>query len=213
MVSKRNRQGNKSRKTAEKVVQPAEKPAEVNVEQLLTIVTQKVVEVLKPDLEQKVTAVQTTLSNQIKAEMQDLREHLPTITPPSTEQPQTEQPQTPEGTPQTPDPLSQINPQSQNGQLANTLLPLLMQAIKPANPNNELMSMYMQTAMRKEMSKATMTDWLQEAVMKKFANDFLQTEYPTDVKATQDHLMKPLRDMGVRAMQNAHMKQESEKKQ
>ena len=208
MVSKRNR----NRKTAEKIVQPAEKPAEkpaeVNVEQLLQVVTQKVVEILKPDLEQKVTAVQTTLSNQIKAEMQDLREHLPTITPPPIEQPQT-----PEGTPQTPDPLSQINPQSQNGQLANTLLPLLMQAIKPANPNNELMSMYMQTAMRKEMSKATMTDWLQEAVMKKFANDFLQTDYPSDVKATQEHLMKPLRDMGQRAMQNAHMKQESEKKQ
>ena len=66
MVSKRNR----NRKTAEKVIQPAEKPAEINVEQILTAVTQKVVEVLKPDLEQKVTAVQTTLSNQIKAEMQ-----------------------------------------------------------------------------------------------------------------------------------------------
>ena len=61
MVSKRNR----NRKTAEKVVQPAEKPAEINVEQILTAVTQKVVEVLKPDLEQKVTAVQTSLSNQI----------------------------------------------------------------------------------------------------------------------------------------------------
>ena len=204
MVSKRN----KHRKTAEKVAQPAEKPAEINVEQILTAVTQKVVEVLKPDLEQKVTAVQTTLSNQIKAEMQDLREHLPTITPPSTEQPSTEQPQTPEGTPATPDPLSQT-PQTQNQQLISSLLPLMSQIIKPANSNNELMSMFMQTAMRKEMSKATMSDWLQEAVMRKFANDFLQTDYPKDVESATQHFMKPIRDIGVRAEQ----KKASENKQ
>ena len=95
MVSKRNR----NRKTAEKIAKPAEKPAEkiakpaeINVDQILTAVTKKVVEVLKPDLEQKVTAVQTALSNQIKAEMQDLREHLPSLP----QQP-VEQPDQPEG--------------------------------------------------------------------------------------------------------------------
>ena len=200
MVSKRNR----NRKTAEKVVQPAEKPAEINVEQILTAVTQKVVEVLKPDLEQKVTAVQTSLSNQIKAEMQDLREHLPSLP---------QQPVELEGTqPPTTDPLSptpQLPPQTQNQQLASTLLPLLAQAIRPANSNNELMSMFMQTAMRKEMSKATMSDWLQEAVMKKFANDFLQTDLPTDVESATKHFMKPIRDIGVRAEQ----KKQSENKQ
>ena len=207
MVSKRNR----DRKTAEKIAKPAEKPAEkiakpaeINIEQILTAVTQKVVEVLKPDLEQKVTAVQTSLSNQIKAEMQDLREHLPSLP----QQP-VETPDQPEGTqpPSTPDPLGQ--PPSQNQQLASTILPLLAQAIKPANSNNELMSMFMQTAMRKEMSKATMSDWLQEAVMKKFANEFLQTDYPSDVESATKHFMKPIRDIGVRAEQ----KQASENKQ
>jgi len=200
LVSKRNR----NRKTAEKVVQPAEKPAEINVEQILTTVTQQVVKVLKPDLEQKVTAVQTALSNQIKAEMQDLREHLPSLP---------QQPVELEGTqPPTTDPLSptpQLPPQTQNQQLASTLLPLLAQAIRPANSNNELMSMFMQTAMRKEMSKATMSDWLQEAVMKKFANDFLQTDLPTDVESATKHFMKPIRDIGVRAEQ----KKASENKQ
>ena len=207
MVSKRNR----DRKTAEKIAKPAEKPAEkiakpaeINIEQILTAVTQKVVEVLKPDLEQKVTAVQTSLSNQIKAEMQDLREHLPSLP----QQP-IETPDLPEGTqPPTPDPLGQ--PPSQNQQLASTILPLLAQAIKPANSNNELMSMFMQTAMRKEMSKATMSDWLQEAVMKKFANEFLQTDYPSDVESATKHFMKPIRDIGVRAEQ---AKQASENKQ
>ena len=203
MVSKRNR----NRKTAEKVVQPAEKPAEINVEQILTAVTQKVVEVLKPDLEQKVTAVQTSLSNQIKAEMQDLREHLPSL-PQQPIESDGSQPPTPEGTPQTPNPLAQT-PQTQNQQLASTLLPLVAQAIRPANSNNELMSMFMQTAMRKEMSKATMSDWLQEAVMKKFANDFLQTDLPTDVESATKHFMKPIRDIGVRAEQ----KKQSENKQ
>jgi len=207
LVSKRNR----DRKTAEKIAKPAEKPAEkiakpaeINIEQILTAVTQKVVEVLKPDLEQKVTAVQTSLSNQIKAEMQDLREHLPSLP----QQP-IETPDQPEGTqPPTPDPLGQ--PPSQNQQLASTILPLLAQAIKPANSNNELMSMFMQTAMRKEMSKATMSDWLQEAVMKKFANEFLQTDYPSDVESATKHFMKPIRDIGVRAEQ---AKKESENKQ
>ena len=204
MVSKRNR----NRKTAEKVAQPAEKPAEkpaeINVEQILTAVTQKVVEVLKPDLEQKVTAVQTSLSNQIKAEMQDLREHLPSL-PQQPVESDGSQPPTPELNIE-PQPAT---PQTQNQQLASTLLPLLAQVIRPTNSNNELMSMFMQTAMRKEMSKATMSDWLQEAVMKKFANDFLQTDLPTDVESATKHFMKPIRDIGVRAEQ----KQQSENKQ
>jgi len=210
LVSKRNR----NRKTAEKIAKPAEKPAEkiakpaqINIEQILTAVTQKVVEVLKPDLEQKVTAVQTSLSNQIKAEMQDLREHLPSLP----QQP-IETPDQPEGTqpPSTPDQPEGTQPQTQNQQLASTLLPLMAQFIKPANSNNELMSMFMQTAMRKEMSKATMSDWLQEAVMKKFANEFLQTDYPSDVESATKHFMKPIRDIGVRAEQ---AKQASENKQ
>ena len=140
--------------------------------------------------------------------MQDLREHLLSLPQQPIEQPD----QTPEGTPQTPNPLAQtpqLPPQTQNQQLASTLLPLLAQAIKPANSNNELMSMFMQTAMRKEMSKATMSDWLQEAVMKKFANDFLQTDLPTDVESATKHFMKPIRDIGVRAEQ----KKQSENKQ
>ena len=70
MVSKRNR----NRKTAESIDTPAEKPAEsINAEQIVG----KVIEVLKPDMTQKIEAIQTSLSNQIKAEMQDLRKHLP----------------------------------------------------------------------------------------------------------------------------------------
>ena len=69
MVSERNRH----RKTAEKIDKPAEKLAEsLNVKQIINAV----VEVLKPDLQQKIEGIETSLSNQIKTEMQDLRSRM-----------------------------------------------------------------------------------------------------------------------------------------
>ena len=209
MVSKRNR----NRKTAEKIAKPADKPAEkiakpaeINIEQILTAVTQKVVEVLKPDLQQKIEAVQTSLSNQIKAEMQDLREHLPSLP----QQPIQDQPIPPQ------QPISQLpretqtDPQNPQQNMAGQILPLLLQAIRPADSSSELMKMFLQTQMRTSMSKTTYADWFQEEMMKKMAKDYLGTSIPDSVQKSSEHFMKPIRDIGVRAEQ---AKQESENKQ
>ena len=204
MVSKRNR----DRKTAEKIVKPAEKPADINVEELLSNITKKVVDVLRPDLEQKVTAVQTSLSNQIKAEMQDLREHLPTLP----QQPIPDQPVPPTQhlSPQLPR-ETETNPNANPNQaLAGQIVPLLMQAIRPADSGNELMKLFMQTQMRNSMSKTTYADWFQEEMMKKMAKDYLGTSIPDSVQKSSEHFMKPIRDIGVRA---DLAKQQSENKQ
>ena len=86
---------------------------------------------------------------------------------------------------------------------------MLMQALRPNNSGQELMNMYIQTSLRKEMSKATYADWFQEAMMKKMATDYLGTQIPDTVQKSSDHFMKPIRDIGVRAEQ----KQQSENKQ
>jgi len=200
MVSKRNR----NRKTAESIDTPAEKPAEsINAEQIVG----KVIEVLKPDMTQKIEAIQTSLSNQIKAEMQDLREHLPSLPPQQSEQPipptQHLSPPLPRETETTPN----TNP---NQALAGQIVPLLMQAIRPNDSGQELMKLFMQTQMRNSMSKTTYADWFQEEMMKKMAKDYLGTSIPDSVQKSSEHFMKPIRDIGVRA---DLAKQQSENKQ
>ena len=196
MVSKRNR----NRKTAENIDTPAEKPAEsINAEQIVS----KVIEVLKPDMTQKIEAIQTSLSNQIKAEMQDLREHLPSLPPQQSEQPI---PPTQHLSP----PLPRETETTPNKALAGQIMPLLLQAIRPADSGNELMKLFMQTQMRNSMSKTTYADWFQEEMMKKMAKDYLGTSIPDSVQKSSEHFMKPIRDIGVRA---DLAKQQSENKQ
>ena len=202
MVSKRNR----DRKTAESIDTPAEKPAEsINAEQIVG----KVIEVLKPDMTQKIEAIQTSLSNQIKAEMQDLREHLPDL-PQQPQQPQQPIPPTQHLSPQLPRETETTPNTNPNQALAGQIMPLLLQAIRPADSGNELMKLFMQTQMRNSMSKTTYADWFQEEMMKKMAKDYLGTSIPDSVQKSSEHFMKPIRDIGVRA---DLAKQQSEAKQ
>ena len=199
MVSKRNR----NRKTAESIDTPAEKPAEsINAEQIVG----KVIEVLKPDMTQKIEAIQTSLSNQIKAEMQDLREHLPDLP----QQPQQPIPPTHHLSPPLPRETETTPNANPNQALAGQIMPLLLQAIRPADSGNELMKLFMQTQMRNSMSKTTYADWFQEEMMKKMAKDYLGTSIPDSVQKSSEHFMKPIRDIGVRA---DLAKQQSEAKQ
>jgi len=202
LVSKRNR----DRKTAESIDTPAEKPAEsINAEQIVG----KVIEVLKPDMTQKIEAIQTSLSNQIKAEMQDLREHLPDL-PQQPQQPQQPIPPTQHLSPQLPRETETTPNTNPNQALAGQIMPLLLQAIRPADSGNELMKLFMQTQMRNSMSKTTYADWFQEEMMKKMAKDYLGTSIPDSVQKSSEHFMKPIRDIGVRA---DLAKQQSEAKQ
>ena len=89
-------------------------------------------------------------------------------------------------------------------------MPLLLQAIRPADSGNELMILFMQTQMRNSMSKTTYADWFQEEMMKKMAKDYLGTSIPDSVQKSSEHFMKPIRDIGVRA---DLAKQQSEAKQ
>ena len=195
MVSKRNR----DRKTAEKIDTPTES---VNAEQIVS----KVIEVLKPDMTQKIEAIQTSLSNQIKAEMQDLREHLPALP----QQPQQPIPPTQHLSPPLPRETETTPNANPNQALAGQIMPLLLQAIRPSDSGNELMKLFMQTQMRNSMSKTTYADWFQEEMMKKMAKDYLGTSIPDSVQKSSEHFMKPIRDIGVRA---DLAKQQSENKQ
>ena len=171
----------------------------------------EIIAVLKPDMENKLNMISTSLetkvgeiSKQINSEMSDIRTHLsqPSTSgngsdimeniPPPNEQPIT-----------TP-PIQ--NQQSLQGQLGNndmlmTLLQVASQVLRPQDNTSELMKMFLQTQMRNSMSKTNYGDWIQEELMKKFANDFLGKELPASTKATSDHFMKPIRDMGLRAEQ------------
>ena len=203
--------GNKSRKTSKKIDSPSEKP-EVNLEEVMSKLTQKVqqqvVDTLRPDLQKKIEEISQQLSKQLQTEMKDLRSQIPphqsdTYTPPTDETPPSNYTVPPVNNPSMP-----VDP-SQNQNTVAQLLPMLMQALRPNNSGQELMNMYIQTSLRKEMSKATYADWFQEAMMKKMATDYLGTQIPDTVQKSSDHFMKPIRDIGVRAEQ----KQQSENKQ
>ena len=96
-----------------------------------------------------------------------------------------------------------------------TVLNIAAQVLRPKDSANELMKMFLQTQMRNSMSKTNYGDWIQEELMKKFANEFLGKDLPAATKATSDHFMKPIREMGIRAEQQkqaaAAQKQQGEK--
>ena len=198
--------GNKSRKTSKKIDSPSEKP-EVNLEEVMSKLTQKVqqqvVDTLRPDLQKKIEEISQQLSKQLQTEMKDLRSQ---ITPPQESTDET--PPSNYTVPPVNNPSMPVDPSQNQNQIAQ-ILPMLMQALRPNNSGQELMNMYIQTSLRKVMSKATYADWFQEAMMKKMATDYLGTQIPDTVQKSSDHFMKPIRDIGVRAEQ----KQQSENKQ
>ena len=190
------------------------------------VIISEIINVLKPDMEKKLNIISTSMetklgeiSKQISTEMTDIRNHF--AQPPTTDngnmesvmaQPDEEQPTT------TPPIQSQ---QSLQGQLGNkdelmmTVLNIAAQVLRPKDSSNELMKMFLQTQMRNSMSKTNYGDWIQEELMKKFANEFLGKDLPAATKATSDHFMKPIREMGIRAEQQkqaaAAQKQQGEK--
>ena len=184
----------------------------------------EIIAVLKPDMEKKLTIISTSMENklgeiskQINTEMTDIRNHF--TQPPTTDNGNMESVMAqPDEQPTTTPPI-QSQQSLQGGtnkdELMMTLLNIAAQVFRPKDSSNELMKMFLQTQMRNSMSKTNYGDWIQEELMKKFANEFLGKELPAATKATSDHFMKPIREMGIRAEQQkqaaAAQKQQGEK--
>ena len=181
---------------------PKEEPKKEapNMEEIINAITQKVVTELKPDLEKKMAA----LSQQIATEMQDIRTHIPQ--PQTYEQPPTEnpQPQTYEQPPtENPQPPTE-NPQPPTANLIEQLLPLAQMFLRPApvNPQQqELMNVFNQAMVRNQLAKMNTADFIQEEMVKKMTKDMFGTTVPDRVSSTNEHFMKPLRDIGNKKAQ------------
>ena len=161
---------------------PKEEPKKEapNMEEIINAITQKVVTELKPDLEKKMAA----LSQQIATEMQDIRTHIPQ--PQTYEQPPTE------------------NPQPPTANLIEQLLPLAQMFLRPApvNPQQqELMNVFNQAMVRNQLAKMNTADFIQEEMVKKMTKDMFGTTVPDRVSSTNEHFMKPLRDIGNKKAQ------------
>jgi hypothetical protein len=181
----------------------------------------EIIAVLKPDMEKKLNVISTSMENklaeiskQINTEMTDIRTHLA--------QPQTtgngdsmENMTPPDEQPTTTPPIqSQQSLQGQQGNndMIMTLLQVASQVLRPQDNTSELMKMFLQTQMRNNMSKTNYGDWIQEELMKKFANDFLGKDLPASVQATSSHFMKPIRETGLRAEQQKQKQQQQGEK-
>ena len=169
---------------------PQEEPKKEapNMEEIINAITQKVVTELKPDLEKKMAA----LSQQITTEMQDIRRNIP--------QPQTYEPQTVESLPQQPT----ENPQPPQQNLIEQLLPIIQLFLRPApvNPQNqELMNVFNQAMVRNQLAKMNTADYIQEEMTKKMTKELFGTNVPDRVSSTNEHFMKPLRDIGNKKAQ------------
>ena len=212
MVSKRN----KHRKEAEKVKPKLpekpieekpieEKKPELSMEQIVNAVSQKVIEALRPEVNQKLDIVTTGLKEQLTNEMQDIRSHLDT---PSTsgnghtpEQTMTVPPmqdqQTLQGQPQDNNPLD--NP------LVNIILRLAEQVLRPKPPqsNAQMFQTFEQASIRKNMAEMSMDDYLNQAIKRSYAKKILGENFDEDgynkAKANADHYMKPMRDVAENA--------------
>ena len=168
---------------------PQEEPKKEapNMEEIINAITQKVVTELKPDLEKKMAA----LSQQITTEMQDIRRNIPQ--PQTYEQHPTENPQPPTENPQ---------PPQQN--LIEQLLPIIQLFLRPApvNPQNqELMNVFNQAMVRNQLAKMNTADYIQEEMTKKMTKELFGTNVPDRVSSTNEHFMKPLRDIGNKKAQ------------
>lgn len=223
MVSKRN----KHRKEAKKVEKIPEKPIEekpieekkpeLSMEQIVNAVSQKVIEALRPEVNQKLDIVTTGLKEQLTNEMQDIRSHLDT---PSTsgngntpEQTMTIPPmqdqQTLQGQPQDNNPLD--NP------LVNIILRLAEQVLRPKPPqtNAQMFQTFEQASIRKNMAEMSMDDYINQAVKKQMVKKLLGENFDEDgykkAESNADHYMKPLREAGEKAKKAEELaKQQSE---
>ena len=210
MVSKRN----KHRKKAEKVEKIPEKPIEekpieekkpeLSMEQIVNAVSQKVIEALRPEVNQKLDSVANGLKDQLTNELQDIRSHFDT---PATsgnghtpEQPMTVPPmqdqQSLQGQPQD-NPLD--NP------MVNIILRLVEQFLRPKPPqtNAQMFQTFEQASIRKNMAEMSMDDYLNQAIKRAYAKKILGENFDEEgynkAKANADHYMKPMRDVAENA--------------
>ena len=223
MVSKRN----KHRKEAEKVkpILPEkpieekpieEKKPELSMEQIVNAVSQKVIEALRPEVNQKLDIVTTGLKDQLTNEMQDIRSHLDTPTTSGNgntpEQTMTVPPmqdqQTLQGQPQDNNPLD--NP------LVNIILRLAEQVLRPKPPqtNAQMFQTFEQASIRKNMAEMSIDDYLMQAMKRRMAKEMLGKDFNEDsykkAEANAEHYMKPMRDVAEKA-QKAEELAKSEK--
>ena len=221
MVSKRN----KHRKEAKKVEKIPEKPIEekpieekkpeLSMEQIVNAVSQKVIEALRPEVNQKLDIVTTGLKEQLTNEMQDIRSHLDT---PST----SGNGNTPEQTMTIPPMQDQQTLQGQpqenslDNPLVNILLRLAEQVLRPKPPqtNAQMFQTFEQASIRKNMAEMSMDDYINQAVKKQMVKKLLGENFDEDgykkAEANAEHYMKPMRDVAEKA-QKAEELAKSEK--
>ena len=219
MVSKRNNNRKKSIKT--------EKPQkeEIPVDNIVNTITQTVVGVLKPDLDNKIETINQSinqigesLKNQLQNEIQDIRSQIP-------------QPQTQPSDQEKAEILSQQDePLAQQQQIPSVygipielIAKFALSALtpKPAD-NTAMMNTFQQAQIRKGMAEMSFDDWFMKQLKQKIAKEYLHMDIPKEVAKADDEYMKPLRDVGVNAVkrdeaerkmhQNSNMHQQSEEK-
>ena len=220
MVSK----GNNNRKKSIKTEKPKEK-AEVPVANVVETITQTVVGVLKPDLDNKIEIINQSiqqigesLKTQLTAEIKDIRSQIP-------------QPQTQPNDQQIAETLAQSEPpleqQQQSPSIYGIPMDLIARAVlayitpKPQD-NSAMMNTFQQAQIRKGMAEMSFDDWFMKQLKQKIAKEYLHMDIPKEVAKADDEYMKPLRDVGVNAVkreeadrkmhQNSNMHQQSEEK-
>jgi hypothetical protein len=219
MVSKRNNNRKKSIKT--------EKPQkeEIPVDNIVNTITQNVVGVLKPDLDNKIEAINQSinqigesLKNQLVNEIKDIRSQIP-------------QPQTQPSDEQKAEILSQPEAPLEQGQPMPMIMGIPIELIakfalsiltpKPQD-NTAMMNTFQQAQIRKGMAEMSFDDWFMKQLKQKIAKEYLHMDIPKEVAKADDEYMKPLRDVGVNAVkrdeadkkmhQQSNMHQQSDEK-
>ena len=220
MVSK----GNNNRKKSIKTEKPKEK-AEVPVANVVETITQTVVGVLKPDLDNKIEIINQSiqqigesLKTQLTAEIKDIRSQIP-------------QPQTQPNDQQIAETLAQSEPpleqQQQQPSIYGIPMDLIARAVlayitpKPQD-NSAMMNTFQQAQIRKGMAEMSFDDWFMKQLKQKIAKEYLHMDIPKEVAKADDEYMKPLRDVGVNAVkreeadrkmhQQSNMHQQSDEK-
>lgn len=219
MVSK----GNKHRKKSIKTEKPQKE--EIPVANIVDTITQTVVGVLKPDLDNKIEAINQSinqigesLKNQLVNELKDIRSQIP--------QPQT-QPNDEERAEILAQPEAPLEQQQQSPSIYGIPMDLIARAVlayitpKPQD-NTAMMNTFQQAQIRKGMAEMSFDDWFMKQLKQKIAKEYLHMDIPKEVAKADEEYMKPLRDVGVNAVkreeaerkmhQNSNMHQQSEEK-
>ena len=211
MVSKRNKHRKEAKKVVEKIPEKPieekpieEKKPELSMEQIVNAVSQKVIEALRPEVNQKLDIVTTGLKEQLTNEMQDIRSHLDTPTTSGNGN-------TPEQTMTVPPMQDQQTLQGQSQEnpldnpMVNIILRLVEQFLRPKAPqtNAQMFQTFEQASIRKNMAEMSMDDYINQAVKKQMVKKLLGENFDEDgykkAESNADHYMKPLREAGEKA--------------